>query len=381
MNHKNFHVKEVKWEDVHKDNFGNIKFRKNRNSIKKFIKLIILIIIAVFSGVISSKLTIERKYKQFSEFRDEKLQNNNLREASVQELSNTVSKVADKVAPSIVGIMEKSMNSTENKCDFKGSGVIFSSDGYILTNTHIVDSLGEIEVKLANSPNCLKAKLIGKDEVSDIAVMKIEARNLPKATFADSSKVQIGDIAISIGNPMGEQFPGNVALGIISGCSQRVSGVDGTYQLLQTDASINYTNSGGVLCNKQGEVIGINSVDLNNKKVSGIGFAIASNEVKIIASEITKYGKVKKATMGINGRAVVSGDKNKVKGVYISEVVKGSAAEKSGIRPTDIIVKLDNKVISKFKDIENILESHKIGDNIKCSILRGEKLIDLNVTI
>lgn len=381
MNHKNFHVKEVKWEDVHQDNFGNIKFRKNRNSIKKFIKLIIFIIIAVFSGVISSKLTIERKYKQFNEFRDEKLQNNNLNEASVQELSNTVSKVADKVAPSIVGIMEKSMNSTENKYDFKGSGVIFSSDGYILTNTHIVDSLGEIDVKLANSPNCLKAKLIGKDEVSDIAVMKIEARNLPKATFADSSKVQIGDIAISMGNPMGEQFPGNVALGIISGCSQRVSGVDGTYQLLQTDASINYTNSGGALCNKQGEIIGINSVDLNNKKVSGIGFAIASNEVKIIVSEITKYGKVKKATMGINGRSVVSGDKNKVKGVYISEVVKGSAAEKSGIRPTDIIVKLDNKVISKFKDIENILESHKIGDNIKCSILRGEKLIDLNVTI
>ena len=381
MNHKNFHVKEVKWEDVHQDNFGNIKFRKNRNSIKKFIKLIIFIIIAVFSGVISSKLTIERKYKQFNEFRDEKLQNNNLNEASVQELSNTVSKVADKVAPSIVGIMEKSMNSTENKYDFKGSGVIFSSDGYILTNTHIVDSLGEIDVKLANSPNCLKAKLIGKDEVSDIAVMKIEARNLPKATFADSSKVQIGDIAISMGNPMGEQFPGNVALGIISGCSQRGSGVDGTYQLLQTDASINYTNSGGALCNKQGEIIGINSVDLNNKKVSGIGFAIASNEVKIIVSEITKYGKVKKATMGINGRAVVSGDKNKVKGVYISEVVKGSAAEKSGIRPTDIIVKLDNKVISKFKDIENILESHKIGDNIKCSILRGEKLIDLNVTI
>lgn len=381
MNHKNFHVKEVKWEDVHQDNFGNIKFRKNRNSIKKFIKLIIFIIIAVLSGVISSKLTIERKYKQFNEFRDEKLQNNNLNEASVQELSNTVSKVADKVAPSIVGIMEKSMNSTENKYDFKGSGVIFSSDGYILTNTHIVDSLGEIDVKLANSPNCLKAKLIGKDEVSDIAVMKIEARNLPKATFADSSKVQIGDIAISMGNPMGEQFPGNVALGIISGCSQRVSGADGTYQLLQTDASINYTNSGGALCNKQGEIIGINSVDLNNKKVSGIGFAIASNEVKIIVSEITKYGKVKKATMGINGRSVVSGDKNKVKGVYISEVVKGSAAEKSGIRPTDIIVKLDNKVISKFKDIENILESHKIGDNIKCSILRGEKLIDLNVTI
>lgn len=381
MNHKNFHVKEVKWEDVHQDNFGNIKFRKNRNSIKKFIKLIIFIIIAIFSGVISSKLTIERKYKQFNEFRDEKLQNNNLNEASVQELSNTVSKVADKVAPSIVGIMEKSMNSTENKYDFKGSGVIFSSDGYILTNTHIVDSLGEIDVKLANSPNCLKAKFIGKDEVSDIAIMKIEARNLPKANFADSSKVQIGDIAISMGNPVGEQFPGNVALGIISGCSQRVSGVDGTYQLLQTDASINYTNSGGALCNKQGEIIGINSVDLNNKKVSGIGFAIASNEVKIIANEIIKYGKVKKATMGISGKAVVSGDKNNIKGVYISEVVKGSAADKSGIRPTDIIVKLDNKVISKFKDIENILESHKIGDNIKCSILRGEKIIDLNVTI
>lgn len=375
MNHKNFHVKEVKWEDVRKDNFGNIKFKKNRNAIRKFIKLIILIIIAIFSGIVSSRLTIEKTYKQFNQFPDKRFQNSKFNEVGVQEISKTVSKITDKVAPSIVGIMEKSTNSTKNKYDFKGSGVIFSSDGYILTNTHIVNSLGEIDVKLANSPNCLKAKLIGKDEVSDIAVLKIEAKNLPKVTFGDSSKVQIGDITMSMGNPM------NVSLGIISGYSQKISGVNGTYKLLQTDASINYINSGGVLCNMQGEVIGISSVSLNDKKISGIGFGIASNEVKIIVSEIIKYGKVKKATMGINGRSVVSGDKKKIKGVYISEVIKGSTAEKSGIRPTDIIVKLDNKVISKFKDIEIILQSHKVGDNIKCRILRGEKLIDLNVNI
>ncbi|WP_242844580.1 S1C family serine protease [Clostridium novyi] len=343
--------------------------------------MIIFIIIAVVSGIISSKLTIEKKYKQFNQFQSEKLQNNNLNEASVQEVSKTVSKVADKVAPSIVGIMEKSMGSQENKYDFKGSGVIFSSDGYILTNTHIIDSLGEIDVKLSNSPNCLKAKLIGKDELSDIAVVKIDAKNLPKVNFGDSSKVRIGDIAISIGNPMGEQFPGNVALGIISGCSQKLSYGETGYELLQTDASINHTNSGGALCNKQGEIIGVNSVKLNNKKISGMGFAIASNEVKLILSEITKYGKVKKTTIGINGKSVVSGDKKKIKGVYISEVVKGGAAEKSGIRPTDIIVQLDNKGISKFKDIESILEYHKVGDNIKCKILRGEKLIDLNIIL
>lgn len=381
MNHKNFDVREVDWESVHDDEFGNIKFRKNRNIIKTFLRLSIFLTIAIISGIISSKVAIEKRYQQIAQVGSREIQNNNFNEASVQEFSSTVSKVADKVAPSIVGITKKAVNSTGDKYDLKGSGVIFSPNGYILTNTHIIGTEEEIDVKLSSSPNCLKAKLIGKDDVSDIAVVKIEAKNLPVAKFADSSKVKIGDIAISIGNPMGDQFPGNVALGIISGYNQKISYGDGGYRLLQTDASINVTNSGGALCNELGEIIGINSVNFNVKKVDGIGFAVASNEVKVIIDQITKYGKVSKVSMGINGRSVVPGDANGIKGVYISEVIKGSAAEKSGIRPTDIIVQLDRKKINKFKDIEEILESHKVGDNIKCKIWRGEKLIDLDINL
>ncbi|WP_242843988.1 S1C family serine protease [Clostridium haemolyticum] len=372
---------EVNWENVNEDKFGKIKFMKKRNNIKRVIKVVTFVVIAAFSGAISSKFIMERKFSQVLQWENAKVQNNNGKQHSVELLTNNIGKVAEKVGPSIVGIIKKTENYSKDNYDFKGSGVIVSSDGYIVTNNHIIKDAKEINVKLPNSPNYISATLIGKDDIYDIAVIKINAKSLPAAKFADSSEVNVGDTAIAIGNPLGEAFPGNISAGIISGFKQGVAYGESGYKVLQTDASINFTNSGGALCNVIGEVIGINSINLNVTKIEGMGFAINSNEVKNLIHEITHYGKVTKPMMGVNGRSVVNGNGNGIKGVYISEVIKDSSAESAGIKPTDIITELNGKPISNLQDIENILQNHKFGDNIKCKIWRNEKIVELNVIL
>ena len=381
MKHENFDVEEVNWENVNENKFGKIKFIKKRNNIKRVIKVVTFVVIAAFSGAISSKFIMERKFSQVLQWENAKVQNNNGKQHSVELLTNNIGKVAEKVGPSIVGIIKKTENYSKDNYDFKGSGVIVSSDGYIVTNNHIIKDAKEINVKLPNSPNYISATLIGKDDIYDIAVIKINAKSLPAAKFADSSEVNVGDTAIAIGNPLGEAFPGNISAGIISGFKQGVAYGESGYKVLQTDASINFTNSGGALCNAIGEVIGINSINLNVTKIEGMGFAINSNEVKNLIHEITHYGKVTKPMMGVNGRSVVNGNGNGIKGVYISEVIKDSSAESAGIKPTDIITELNGKPISNLQDIENILQNHKFGDNIKCKIWRNEKIVELNVIL
>lgn len=381
MKHENFDVEEVNWENVNENKFGKIKFIKKRNNIKRVIKVVTFVVIAAFSGAISSKFIMERKFSQVLKWENAKEQNNNGKQQNIEVLTTNIGKVAQKVGPSIVGIIKKTENYSKDNYDFKGSGVIVSSDGYIVTNNHIIKDAKEINVKLPNSPNYISATLIGKDDVSDIAVIKINAKSLPAAKFADSSEVNVGDTAIAIGNPLGEAFPGNVSVGIISGFKQSIAYGQSGYKVLQTDASINFTNSGGALCNAIGEVIGINSINLNVTKIEGMGFAINSNEVKNLIDEITHYGKVTKPIMGVNGRSVVNGGGNGIKGVYISEVIKDSSAESAGIKPTDIITELNGKSISKLQDIENILQNHKFGDNIKCKIWRNEKIVELNVIL
>ncbi|AYF53829.1 peptidase [Clostridium sp. K25] len=381
MKHENFDVEEVNWENVNENKFGKIKFIKKRNNIKRVIKVVTFVVIAAFSGAISSKFIMERKFSQVLQWENAKEQNNNGKQQNIEVLTTNIGKVAQKVGPSIVGIIKKTENYSKDNYDFKGSGVIVSSDGYIVTNNHIIKDAKEINVKLPNSPNYISATLIGKDDVSDIAVIKINAKSLPAAKFADSSEVNVGDTAIAIGNPLGEAFPGNVSVGIISGFKQSIAYGQSGYKVLQTDASINFTNSGGALCNAIGEVIGINSINLNVTKIEGMGFAINSNEVKNLIDEITHYGKVTKPIMGVNGRSVVNGGGNGIKGVYISEVIKDSSAESAGIKPTDIITELNGKPISKLQDIENILQNHKFGDNIKCKIWRNEKIVELNVIL
>ncbi|MEA4825115.1 MAG: trypsin-like peptidase domain-containing protein [Clostridium sp.] len=384
----NENVKEVNWESINEDKCGEIKFRKRRYTIKKFFREIAFILIAILSGAISSNYIIDKKYSEIlgenNKTPDIKAIDSDKEKVGLGINKNEIAKVAEKIGPTVVGIVKTSSSPLVNVNKDSGSGIIFNSDGYIVTNYHVIEGSNDISVKLANGRNYIKAKLIGADPTSDLAVIKIEATNLPTAKFGDSSKVRVGDLAIAIGNPLGEEFAGTVTSGIISARNRKIQYGGAIYKVLQTDAAINPGNSGGALCNADGEVIGINSLKLGDaqfQNVEGIGFAIAINEVNPIIEQIMKYGRVARPRLGIYGRDAVSEDGSGIKGVYVSEIIKGSGAEKAGVRPTDIIIEIDGQSITKFENITEIIEKHKIGDTIKVKLWRRGKNININITL
>lgn len=375
-------VKDVRWESINPDE-GNIKFRKDKrySRARRFLKVIAFVLIAIVSGSISGYYVVDKKI-------------NNIEKSEVykgapivnkEEFSNKVSKssitkVAENVGPAVVGISNKSENFWGQIDNDSGSGIIFKPDGYIVTNYHVIKGADQVTVKLS-SGKVFPAKIVGYDERSDLAVIKIEANNLPTAKFGDSSKVNVGDLAIVIGNPLGEEFAGSVTAGIISALNRRVEHQGAIYKVLQTDAAINPGNSGGALCNENGEVIGINSLKIGaTANVEGMGFAISINETKEIIDSLMNYGKVKRPSLGVMGQTVASRD-GKIKGFYVNEVILGSGAAKSGIKPTDVIIELNGKRVEKFDDMAQILEQHKIGDTIKCKIWRNGETKQVNVIL
>lgn len=386
-------IKDVDWKNVNNTE-GEIKFRKNRrkNKASIFIKGMFFVLIASASGGITAEYIVTNKYppnayvpNSKSIFEQKKNINDNIKELP----KNIVTKVAESVGPSVVGINNSGEDffGREN-LQGSGSGIIFKADGYIVTNYHVIKDASSIGVQLVNGSSPLTAKIIGYDKRSDLAVVKVNAQNLPVAKFGDSSKMKVGDIAIAIGNPLGEQFAGTVTAGIISAVNRKIKISDPdtseitTYKVLQTDAAINPGNSGGALCNEAKEVIGINSLKFGGTKnnIEGMGFAISINGAMKVIDSIMKYGHVSTPYIGIYGRTVVSEDK-KVKGVYIQEVIKGTGAEKAGIKPTDIILELDNTPISKFENLSDVVDKHKVGDIISCKIWRNGKIIEFEIAL
>lgn len=388
--HNDDNVQDACWENINESKCGEIKFRKRQSNIRSIFRGIAFVLIAVISGAISSSYIVEKKYSEImndkikEEIQSDKELKNGITTSTVDSYGNEIGKVSEIVGPAVVGIVNSLTDSVTEVEGASGSGIIFDANGYIATNYHVIEGSKNIFVKLANGRNYLKARIVGSDPTSDLAIIKIEAVDLPTAKFGDSSKVKVGDLAIAIGNPLGEEFAGTVTAGIISARDRKIRYGGSVYKVLQTDAAINPGNSGGALCNSAGEVIGINSLKLGDGKlqnVEGIGFAISINEARSILEEIMKYGRVARPRLGIYGRDAVSLDGSGVKGVYVSEIIKGSGAERSGIKPTDIIVELDGKPITKFEDIAEIIEKYKIGDTIKCKIWRSGKTIDLNIIL
>ena len=382
-------IEEVSWEDINENKCGEIKFIKRKSPIKRFFRLVSFILLAVLSGAITSNYIIEKRYSELlgssSKNADTAKNGVNLEDAKVNSSNDEISEVAEKVGPTVVGIVKTSKGTNLGIPDkSSGSGIIFDTNGYIVTNYHVIQDAENILVKLANGINYINAKLIGSDPTSDLAVVKIDAKNLPTAKFGDSSKVRVGDLAIAIGNPLGEELAGTVTAGIISARNRKIQYGGSIYKVLQTDAAINPGNSGGALCNSSGEVIGINSLKLTDSQfqnVEGIGFAISINEANGIIQEIMKYGRVARPRLGIYGRNTILEDSNEVKGVYVSEVIKDSGAEKAGVLPGDIIVQLDAKSIMQFEDITEIIEKHKIGDIVSGKIWRKGKTINIKITL
>lgn len=266
-----------------------------------------------------------------------------------------------------------------------GSGVIVTDDGYILTNHHVIDGAQQIEVELQGS-RTITAKLIGSDPPSDLAVLKIDDGGLSPLALADSDKVQVGDIVLAIGNPLG--IGQTVTLGIISAKSRRTGLSDGSFEdFLQTDAPINRGNSGGALINGNGELVGINSQILSPSGGSiGIGFAIPSNMARDVLDQIVKHGKVTRGHLGIVVQPVTediaaSLNLTSARGVIVSQVQAGSAAERAGLKRGDVILALNGDVVSDSNSFRNDIAGTPPGRTVTLRIWREGSEQELRPTL
>lgn len=390
---KNDGVKDVNWKYT-TDNKAKIKFINNRkkSNIKKGIKIVSFILIAMISGGISGAYVSNKKENSKVYTPNNHVLMDSKKNGSTPEVQqsnqkndlqeqNSITKVSELVGPTVVGISNKGQGYFGFQDTGSGSGIIINTDGYIVTNYHVIQNADRITVKFS-SGKILNASIQGKDERSDLAVIKVDATNLPIAKLGDSSKIKVGDIAIAIGNPLGEDFAGSVTAGIISALNRKIPYNGVIYdKLIQTDAAINPGNSGGPLCDENGEVIGINSFKLSSaENTEGIGFAIPINEVKYIIKQLINNGQVARPYLGIYGESVIS-ENNKIQGIYIQEVEKGSGAFQAGIKPTDILLELDGKKVLQLSDVQQIINSHKIGDKVKCKIWRNGNTIEMKVDL
>ncbi len=262
-----------------------------------------------------------------------------------------------------------------------GSGVILSSDGYIVTNNHVVGKANEISVKL-NDGREFKGRIIGTDETTDLALIKIDAKDLPAIPVGNSDNLKLGEWVLAVGNPF--NLTSTVTAGIVS-AKARSLGANGVESFIQTDAAINSGNSGGAMVNARGELVGINAMLYSQTgSYSGYGFAIPTTIMNKVVNDLKVYGVVQRAVLGVMGQDVSSyidreeakgnhPDLGTVKGVRIEELTDGSVASESGLQKGDIIVEMEGKEISKMAELQEALAQHKPGDKVTLKYLRDKK--------
>ena len=262
-----------------------------------------------------------------------------------------------------------------------GSGVIISADGYIVTNNHVVDGADELTVTLNENSKEYSARIIGADKTTDLALIKIDAKNLPAIAIANSDDVKVGEWVLAVGNPLG--LNNTVTAGIVSAKARQMG--EGLTSMIQTDAAINQGNSGGALVNTNGALIGINAMLASPTGSNiGYGFAIPTAIMNKVVDDIKKYGAVQRAMIGIKGGDVsnkVDADKEQGKevdygtmeGIYIGEVVEGGAAQAGGLQKEDVIISIDGKKIKKFGELQGVMAQKRPGDKVKVTYLRNKK--------
>lgn len=291
-----------------------------------------------------------------------------------------VSDVVQKVRPSVVGVITESFQIYSTSST--GSGIILSEDGYIVTNNHVVEGGDSIAVTLDDGET-YAAELIGTDVKSDIAVLKIDAQNLPAAEFGDSSQVEVGEAAIAIGNPLG--LNGTVTAGIISAVDREIQVGSSNMVLLQTDASINPGNSGGALLNEYGQVIGVNSAKISSEDSEGLGFAIPSNTVGPIVEELIDKGYVSgRPLTGISGRnvsALTAAFYNIPQGILVDQVAPESDAAAKGLTAGDVIIGVDDIRVENISDACTLRDEHKAGDTMKLTFYRQGSTHEINIQL
>ncbi len=366
-----------------------------------------ILIIGVFVGlVLSSRLQITSPLTARTQISSRSI-------ATLSQLSDALAEVAGVATPSVVNIATtrviKSGDETpfdffddpffrrffgdqfphpnvpkERKEQSLGSGVIVSEDGYIVTNNHVIEKAQEIKVLLTNKRD-YKAKLVGADPKTDIAVIKIDATGLPAVPWGDSNKLRVGELVFAIGNPFG--LNSTVTMGVISAVGRANVGIADYEDFIQTDAAINPGNSGGALLNVRGELVGINTAIVSRTGgYQGIGFAVPSSMAKQVMESLIKYKKVIRGWLGVSIQEVTPdlaeefGVKD-LKGALVSGVVKGSPAEKAGIKQGDVILKYNGKDVDDTGHLRNMVSQTPLGTKVRVGLLRHKKAMEVEVTI
>ncbi len=325
-------------------------------------------------------------------------------QVDLRSLNSAFVEVAKAVTPSVVAITVTTAGKQEERNipkDFfhffpepgpsqgAGSGVIVSADGYIATNNHVVEEAAEggIDVVLGDKSR-YKARLVGTDPTTDLAVIKIDAKDLPVAALGNSDNVQVGEWAMAIGNPLG--LTSTVTAGIVSAVGRNIRIIEDSYGIedfIQTDAAINPGNSGGALVNLSGEVIGINTaIATTNARYQGYGFAVPVNLLKTVAADLIKEGKVRRGYIGVSIQAV---DKtmadavglDKARGVFVQGLVDGGAGESAGLKETDVILSVDGNEVNQPNELQRYIATRHPGDVVVLKIFRNGSVVEKHVTL
>jgi len=295
----------------------------------------------------------------------------------------------EKVSPAVVSIATLRVIQ-ENMFDAVpvrglGSGIIFDSNGGILTNHHIVEDAERVQVVTANGKK-FQGEVLGSDAMSDVAVVRVDGEGLPAVKLGDSDKLVVGQIAIAIGNPYGFLLPGPTAtVGVISALQRHLHVENHMYEdLIQTDASINPGNSGGPLVDSSGQVIGVNTANI--PFAQGIGFAIPINNARKIAKEIIQHGRVPRPYLGISGLTLnrdiaESYSIPHEKGVLVVRVGRGSPAHRGGMSAGDVILEVDKKPLKAWEDLQHVVQEKKVGDSLELSVGRDQEQGKMNIVL
>ncbi|HOJ76686.1 MAG TPA: trypsin-like peptidase domain-containing protein [Bacillota bacterium] len=378
------------------------KFWKKRYGTRKVLFLMILTVVITgltVGGILSGNYISKLKQEVTpDEQRLNPLKNDRLLNAAQAGDKLSVVQIAEKVGPSIVGIRTTVQAPVDQlfggggKNRAEGSGIIITEQGYIMTNYHVVQAADPrnnpkgkvlLEVFLPDKRKAT-ATFVGGDSLNDLAVIKVNLRNLPVAELGDSDQLKVGALAVAIGNPLGLEFAGSVTSGVISALNRTIMLQDRELELIQTDAAINPGNSGGALVDENGKVVGVNTIKISVSGVEGLGFAIPINNARPIVEELMKHGYVRgRPYIGVSGQEIpkeIARRYNLPEGIYIADVTPNTGAAKAGIKKNDILISMAGQRIMTMRQLNAVKMRYKAGDKVKVVVVRNNRKVGLNLT-